>query len=264
MSESVLFPYEKYNVLSGPVPVYYPTGDEVRAHQIFQIIDKACAQLEQLLSQGRPVFEVLLPSHDDLQLAPHDDMEEVDMPSPYWTDVTTPPTIVVPTEVDLIFGEMTAEKISFMLYHALVLAFLENDSRPWPEDTPLWADEWQIKFAALWLSHTLDKQTGIINKDLYDEYDDIFEVEPDGKTPDTVRGFDWYEDTSPEDYLCYQLLLEQFAVDLLSTYPADILPRFLTLYRVERERVLSDEATAMLASVLGPGGEDWLENLIYF
>lgn len=264
MSEPMLFPYEKYSTLSGPVPGYYPAGDEARARQIVQIIDKACVQLEQLFGKSRPEFEILLPTPDDLSQAPHDEVEEVDRPSPYWTEVTSPPTLVVPSEVDMIFGEMTMEKFSFMLYHALVLAFLENDPRPWPEDNPLWADEWQVKFASLWLAHTLDGQTGIVNTDLYAEYDDIFEVEPDGKTPDTIRGFDWYEDTTPEDYLCYQLLLERFAADLLGTYSVDILPRFLDLYRVERERVLSDDVTTMLASVLGDGGEEWLENLIYF
>ncbi|GHO55282.1 hypothetical protein [Ktedonobacter robiniae] len=264
MSESMLFPYEKYMTLSESVPVYYPAGDETRAKQVFQILTRATEQLEQLFGQKRPELEILLLAPEDFQIAPHDEMEEVGMPHPYWTDVTSPPTIVVPAEVDLIFGEITPAKFSFMLYHALVLAFLENDPRPWPEDNPLWADEWQIKFGALWLSQTLDGEKGVINTDLFAEYDDIFEVEPDGKTPNTVRGFDWYEDTSPEDYLCYQLLLEQMAADLLQKYPAAILPRFLALYRVERDVWLSDEVTSLLASVLGPGGEEWLEDLVYF
>jgi hypothetical protein len=80
----------------------------------------------------------------------------------------------------------------------------------------------------------------------------------------TVRGFDWYEDTTPEDYLVYQLLLEQFAADLLARYDPGILPRFLALYRTERETLLSDEVTSMLATALGPSGDTWLEELVYF
>src|SRR5690242_21485239 len=57
----------------------------------------------------------------------------------------------------------------------------------------------------------------------------IFEPEPDGKTPVTVRGFDWYDDTSAGEYLVYILLLEQFAADLLANYGHETLPRFLEL-----------------------------------
>ena len=84
---------------------------------------------------------------------------------------------------------------------------------------------------ALWLAQRLDNVQGIVNKDLREEYADIFEPEADGKTPVTVRGFDWFEDTAVEDYLTYELLLEQFAADLLAKYEPDVLPRFLDLYR---------------------------------
>ncbi len=67
-----------------------------------------------------------------------------------------------------------------------------------------------------------------------------------------------------EDYLTYELLLEQFAADLLAKYEPDVLPRFLDLYRQERAVLLSDDATIMLVSVLGAGGEEWLESLVYF
>jgi len=99
---------------------------------------------------------------------------------------------------------------------------------------------------------------------LHEQFAEIFEPEPDGKTPVTVRGFDWYEDTTLDDYLEYELLLEQFAADLLARYEPEILPRFLALYRVERETLLSDDVALMLASVLGPNETDWLENLVYF
>src|SRR5256885_17222859 len=89
----------------------------------------------------------------------------------------------------------------------------------WSSDvcsSDLWADEWQLKFAALWLSQQIDGQKGVVNKDLREKYAEIFEPEEDGKTPVTIRGFDWYDDTTPEDYLCYELLLEQLAADLLA------------------------------------------------
>jgi hypothetical protein len=133
-----------------------------------------------------------------------------------------------------------------------------------PSESPLWADEWQLQFAALWLTQQMQGQSGIVMKDLHTQYAEIFEPEPDGKTPVTIRGFDWYEDTSPEDYLIFNLLLERFAADLLTNYSPEILPRFLDLYRKDFAVLLSDDVTTMLASVLGPGGAEWLEELVYF
>ena len=101
-------------------------------------------------------------------------------------------------------------------------------------------------------------------KDLHEQYTEIFEPELDGKTPVTVRGFDWYEDTSSEDYLIFSLLLERLAADLLERYSPEILPRFLDLYRNNFSVLLSDDVTDMLASVLGSGGAEWLEELVYF
>ncbi len=260
----MLFPYDRYETLAAPLSGYYPAGEEDLARQIRQIVDRAAQSLATLLELPVPALNILLVDADDWQLAPHDEEEEIPYLHPYWTEATSPPSIVVPTEIDPIFGEITQEKLSFMLYQAVTLALLEADPRPWPEDYPLWADEWQVKFAALWLSHTLDGQSGVVSADLIQEYAYIFEPEPDGKTPDTIRGFDWYEDTPPEAYLCYELLLEQLAADLLSHYDSSILPRFLVSYRAQHTILLSDDVTAMLASALGRGGAEWLENLVYF
>jgi len=269
---SIDFPYERYETLAEPVATYYPKGAELQARQVAQIIHNATEKLAKVLARPAPELEILLVTLQDWELAPHDDAEELDVTQPYLTEATTPPTLVVPVALDGVFGfvldenmgEMTPEKFAFALYHEVILAFLEADPRPWPEDYPLWADEWQIKFAALWLSHQLDGQQGVVNRDLHEQYAEIFEPEPDGKTPVTVRGFDWFEDTDPEEYLCYQLLLEQFAADLLSAYTVDILPRFLTLYRKSVAQLLSDDVTNMLVSALGPGSEEWLEALVYF
>jgi hypothetical protein len=259
------FPYEQYQTLQEAQTVYYPAGEENFARWVFQTVDRAGTRLSQLFIRPLPEFDLLVVEPDDWPLVPHGEMEETQSPHPYWTDVTEPPTLVVPTEIDPIFGTVTPEKFSFMLYHELALAFLEDDPRPWPEETPLWADEWQFKFVALWLSQQLDGVPGIVNTDLRQQYDDIFEPEPDGKTPATVRGFDWYEDTAAEDYLCYELLLEQFAADLLTRFDVSLLPRFLEKYRTEEhQQLLSDEVTLMLAAVLGPEGETWLEELVYF
>ncbi len=258
------FPYERYEKLDGPKVVYYPAGEETRARWLLQAADKASEQLAHLLGESLPAMEIVLASIDDWSLAPRDEPEENNDLLPYWTDATSPSTLVVPVEIDPVFGEETPERLAFILYHALTLAFLESDPRPWPEEYPLWADEWQLKFAAVWLAHRLDGQQGLINKDLHAEYAEIFEPEPDGKTPVTIRGFDWFEDTPAEDYLTYELLLEQFAVDLLERYDASVLPRFLALYRTERTVLLSDDVTAMLAAALGSGSADWLEELVYF
>jgi hypothetical protein len=43
-----------------------------------------------------------------------------------------------------------------------------------------------------------------------------------------------------------------------------ILLRFLAGYRVERDVLLSDDVTNLLAASLGPDGEEWLEELVYF
>ena len=45
----------------------------------------------------------------------------------------------------------------------------------------LWADEWQFKCAALWLSQTLDGVQGVVNKDVRGQYADVFEPELDGR-----------------------------------------------------------------------------------
>ncbi len=259
-----LFPYDRYEKLAETFAVYYPTGEETLARWVFQTIENACDALSRLLNVAVPDFEVLVVATEDWPLVPHSESEEVDTPHPYLTDITSPSSLIVPVEVDPIFGEMIQEKFAFMLYHELSLAFLEEDPRPWPDDNPLWADEWQFKFAALWLSRSLNGVSGVVNKDIHEQYSEIFEPEPDGKTPVTVRGFDWFEDTSAEDYLAYELLLEQFASDLLDHFSIDILPRFLTLYRREQTVLLSDQVTDMLVNVLGSTSRTWLEDLVYF
>ena len=259
-----LFPYDRYETIAKTFTVYYPAGEESLARWVFQTVDSACSTLSQLLNIAAPSFEILLVATEDWPLVPHGESEEVDTPHPYLTDITSPSSLIVPIEVDPIFGEMTPEKFAFMLYHELSLAFLEEDPRPWPDDNPLWADEWQFKFAALWLSRSLNSVSGVVNKDIHEHYADIFEPEPDGKTPVTIRGFDWFEDTSAEDYLAYELLLEQFASDLLDHSSIDILPRFLTLYRKEYAVLLSDQVTDMLVDALGSTSRTWLEDLVYF
>ncbi len=258
------FPYEHYETLAEPLTVYYPTGQDSLARWIVQTIEKAGKLLAQLLDRPVPELEIILVAPTDWSSAPREDPEEPEYVLPYWTNAIQPPSIIVPSQLDPITGVPTQEKLAFLLYAALTQAFLENDPRPWPAESPLWADEWQLQFAALWLLQQLDGWHGIVMLDLRKQYAEIFDPEPDGKTPVTVRGFDWYEDTSAEDYLVFSLLLEQFAADLLANYSSAILPRFLKLYRNNFNVLLSDDVTAMLASSLGPGGGEWLENLVYF
>jgi|SRR5579863_695170 len=266
MNDASRFPYETYETLAEPLTVYYPMGEEDIARWAFLAIEKGGQWLSGLLNLPMPELEILIVAPTDWGLAPRDEDDEDDManPHPYWTDTVSPPCLVVPLELGAIFGTPTQEKLAFMLYHELTLAYLESDPAPWPEEYPLWADEWQLKFAALWLYRKLSGQPGIINTDLFEKYAEIFEPEEDSKTPITIRGFDWYEDTNAEDYLCYELLLEQFANDLLANYEPEILPRFLAQYRSGRDVLLSEDITEMLASVLGAGGDEWLDNLVYF
>jgi hypothetical protein len=261
------FPYAQYRTLAEPLKTWYPAGQEELARQLLQEIDRASRLLGQLLNLSMPRMELLVVAAADWEFVPLEDEEEAGVPTPmlpFWTDVTEPPTLVVPEQMDEIIGEATPEKRSLLLYHELAHAFLEHDPRPWPEEAPLWADEWQLQFSAFWLFQQIHGQIENITADLHQQFAESFEPEADGKTPVTVRGFDWYEDTSPEDYLEYVLLLEKFAIDLLTRYDATILPRFLERYRRERPALLSDEVTLMLAEVLGPGGEEWLEDLAYF
>jgi hypothetical protein len=231
---------------------------------IIQSVDQASQWLMQLLEQSGPYLQVILVAPADWHATPRDDPDEPGNALPYWTNVTHPASLVIPSQLDTIIGLPTQEKLIYLIYSVLTQAFLENDPRPWPEESPLWADEWQIQFAALWLMQQINGQPGIVMKDLHEHYAEIFEPELDGKTPVTIRGFDWYEDTSDEDYLIFNLLLEQFAADLQLKYGPEILPRFLDLYRTECSVLLSDDITDMLASILGPGGSEWLENLVYF
>lgn len=258
------FPYEQYETLAEPLTIYYPMGKETLAHWIIQSIDKAGQLLSQLLDQAMPEMEIILVAPTDWDVAPREDPEEPNIELPYWTNATQPPSIVIPSHFETIIGTPAQEKQTFLFYTALVQAFLEDDPRPWPSESPLWADEWQLQFAALWLTQQVHGQSGVVMKDLHTQYAEIFEPEPDGKTPVTIRGFDWYEDTSPQDYLIFNLLLEQFAADLLANFSPEILPHFLDLYRKDFPMLLSDDVTAILASVLGPGGAEWLEELVYF
>jgi hypothetical protein len=266
MVNRVLFPYERYEKLAVPLTFYYPEAEEEFARWIYQSINKAGSLLTNLLGQPMPEIGLLLVSPADWQFVPRDEDEDEDLnnPHPFWTDATSPPSIVIPLELDPIFGEPTLEKKAFMLYHELALAFLENDPRPYPLEYPLWADEWQLKFAALWISQQVSGHQDIVYKDLHEKYVEIFEPEEDGKTPVTIRGFDWYEDTIPEDYLCYEILLEQLACDILKRHGPEVLPRFLALYRKNYRILLSDELTKMLGDSLGEGGIEWLEELVYF
>lgn len=261
------FPYEQYKTLAEQLTTYYPAGQEELARQVFQEVEQAGKLLGQLLGLPMPAMEILVVAPADWEFVPQEDEDETGAPGsmlPYWTDVTEPPTLVVPEQMDEIMGEATPEKLSLLLYHELAHAFLEDDPRPWPEESPLWADEWPLQFAAFWLFQQIHGQIENITADLHRQFAEIFEPEPDGKTPVTVRGFYWDEDTSPEDYLEFALLLEKFAIDLLTRYDATILPRFLERYRQETPVLLSDEVTKMLAEVLGSGGEEWLEELVYF
>lgn len=258
------FPYEHYETLAEPATVYYPPGQDALARWVFQSVDKACKLLAPLLDTFAPGMEILLVAPPDWPDAPREEPEETSIMLPYWTDATEPSTMVVPTQLDSIMGSYSQEKLAFLLFHEVAHAFLACDPRPWPLESPLWADEWQLQFAALWLYQQIYHTTGIVMTDLHEQYDEIFEPEADGKTPVTVRGFDWYEDTTPQDYLEYTLLLERFAGDLLERYDAAILPRFLELYHKEGVIWLSDEVTTLLGGVLGNGGEAWLEELAYF
>jgi hypothetical protein len=260
------FSLERYQTLPGRWTIWYPDGQEELAHSVQQTVEQAATLLGNLLGQQPPALEVLVAATADWEYVPPEDIEASGPPQvllPYWTDVTEPPTLVVPEQMDQVMGEATPAKLALLLCHEVAHAFFEDDPRPWPEDSPLWADEWPLQFAAFWLFRQIHGSIEDITADLHQQFAESFQPEADGKTPVTVRGFDWYEDTSPEDYLEFALLLENFAVDLLSRYDESILPRFLDRYRRE-EPLLSDDVTLMLASVLGEGGEEWLESLVYF
>jgi hypothetical protein len=258
------FPYEKYERVATPFPAFYSESQATLIRIISKSVYHASQGLMQLLDQPVPKMQMLLVEPADWHVTPRDDPEEPANALPYWTTVTHPSSLVIPSQLDPIIGQPTQEKLIYLIYAVLAQAFLENDARPWPEESPLWADEWQIQFAALWLVQMINGQSGIVMKDLHDHYAEIFEPELDGKTPVTIRGFDWYEDTSEEDYLIFNLLLEQFAFDLLQKYGSDILPRFLEIYRNDFSVLLSDDITDIFAGVLGQGGAEWLENLVYF
>lgn len=262
------FPYEQYSILHEPLTTYYPAPQAELAQRVAREIAQASHLLSKLLGQAPPQMEILVAATADwAEVPPEDEEEKGAEPAPmlpYWTDVTSPSTLVVPEHMDSIIGDATPEKLSLLIYHELAHAFLENDPRPWPDESLLWADEWPLQFAAFWLFQQIHGQVEQITADLHQQFAEIFEPESDGKTPITVRGFNWDEDTAPEDYLEFVLLLEQFASDLLEKYDATILPRFLQQYRQPRPILLSDEATLMLADALGADGEQWLEQLVYF
>lgn len=260
------FPYARYETLDTPLTFYYPPDHQELARKTWELIKEANKFLESLLDLPVPALQILLVADEDWQSAPHEQDEDAEqslLRLPYATDVTDPPTLVISVKLDRIVGNATLTKRAFLISHELAHAFLESDPRPWPLESPLWADEWQMQFAALWVTQRLFYVRDIVQTDLHKKYAEIFVPEADGKTPVTVRGFDWYEDTTPKDYLEFTLLLERFAADLLASFNASILPRFLVFYR-EEQKLLSDDVTNMLAAALGPVGASWLENLNYF
>src|SRR6266566_9914064 len=109
------FPYDHYKKLAGPLTAYYPSNEEELADWIAQTLEKASERLTQLFEWPMPDMEVLLVKPEDWSLVPRDDLEEERAPRPYWTDETSPPTIVVPTEIDPTFGTITRETIALML-----------------------------------------------------------------------------------------------------------------------------------------------------
>ncbi len=261
------FPYADYTTLDEPLRTFHRAEQAELARRVSQEVAQAGQLLSTLLGPPLPPLAILIVAAADWAFAPQEDKDEAGGPAtmlPYWTDVTSPSILVVPEQLDEIIGEATQEKLSLLLYHELAHAFLEHDPRPWPAEVPLWADEWQLQFAGFWLFQQIYGRLENITADLQSQFAEIFEPEPDGKTPVTVRGFDWYEDTTPEDYLKFVLLLEKFASDLLARYDATILPRFLELYRRDVPALLSDEVTLLLAEALGTGGEQWLEEQVYF
>ncbi|HVU67841.1 MAG TPA: hypothetical protein VHD63_11950 [Ktedonobacteraceae bacterium] len=259
------FPYREYETLDEQFKVYYPKGEEELARQLSREVQQASTLLSKLLKLSGLELEILLVAADDWRHVPLEDDEEEppELMLPYWTSTTDPPSLVVPVQMDEVLGEATSEKRALLLYHELSHAFLEHDPRPWPDESPLWADEWQLQFLAFWLFQQIHGQSEYITKDLQEQFAASFEPEADGKTPVTVRGFDWYEDTAPEDYLEFVLLLEKFVTDLLARYDAKILLRFLDAYRHDTP-LLSEDVTKMLGKALGKGGEAWLEELTYF
>jgi hypothetical protein len=261
------FPYERYRTVADRFLLYYPADQEGLARQLLQTLIRAAEKLADLLELPWPELQVMLVAPADWESSPRDeDLVGTSLPTllPYLTGATRPPSLVVPTRLDPIIGIPSAEKLAFLLYRELAYAFLEHDPRPWPEEYPLWADEWQLQFAALWLSQQLDGRQGLVNEDLHQLYAEIFEAEEDGKTPVTIRSFNWDEETAAEDYLCFDLLLERFAADLLEQAGPAVLPRFLHAYRQDLGVLLSDDVTAMLGAAIGEHGVAWLESLPYF
>src|SRR5690242_6281632 len=125
------FPYERYQTLTESVRVYYPSGHDTLARQILQWVDEANKLLACLLAISTPAMEILVVAPGDWQDAPLDEPEESPMMLPYWTEVTQPPTLVVPTELDSIVGRFSQEKLAFLLFHEVAHAFLASDPRPW-------------------------------------------------------------------------------------------------------------------------------------
>src|SRR5215831_9550354 len=100
----MFFPYDRYKKIIGLLTAYYPSNEEELAHWIVQTIEKASQRLTQLLERPMPDMEILLVKAEDWSLVPRGDLEEEHAPRPYWTDETSPPTMVVPVEIDPIFG----------------------------------------------------------------------------------------------------------------------------------------------------------------
>src|SRR5260370_24901298 len=97
------FPYEQYTTLAEPLKTFYRGGKDELAQRVVQEIEHAGKVLSELLGQPMPPLEILIAAAADWEFIPKEDEDEGEGPAtmlPYWTDVTSPPTLVVPEQMD--------------------------------------------------------------------------------------------------------------------------------------------------------------------
>src|SRR5262245_25896323 len=125
------FPFEEYETRNEQLKIHYPTGEESQASLVLQTIDQAHKLLAKLLNQVAPEMEVLLVASKNWENRPREVPEEqVELAGPgnllpYWTDSTSPSSLVIPVVPDPIIGEPEQDKLAFLLYHEVTRAFLE-------------------------------------------------------------------------------------------------------------------------------------------
>jgi hypothetical protein len=236
-------PLEGYRVRSerGGVPVFHPPYLAELGGSVSRILERGAHHLSGLLGMEPPGVEALLVPEEDWRGTPRDGERPYPYGLPYFTRSTHPPTLVLPPELDPVFGPRTEVLFPLTVWHELAHAFL---LRREVVRTPPWLGELLPQAAAAAVARKeglpLDGHLSLVDR----------------QRGFTVRTFGGR--ASAEDQMRFQNLLLVLGDAAVREFGAGFLRRLLRMLWDERDVVDEGRAEEMLAGALGSGGRTWL------